>query len=102
MKILRVISKALLPALLAGASLLPSVPAGAQGEGAAKCVKGQAGMYPCKGIDLLSHMSFGAAQGGGVADVWGWVDPETGKEYAVLAGAGGVRFVDVSDPKAPV
>jgi choice-of-anchor B domain-containing protein len=58
--------------------------------------------YPCKDIDLLSHVTLGAAQGGGVADVWGWVDPETDKEYAVLAGAGGVRFFDVTKPTAPV
>lgn len=78
--------------------------AGAQtaGEGPAKCVGGKAAGYPCKDIDLLAHVSMGAAQGGGVADVWGWVDPETKKEYAVLGGSGGVRFFDVTNPTEPV
>lgn len=100
---LRALPKALLAVALLAASLLPAFPAGAQAPGGpAKCVRGKAANYPCKGIDLLSHMQFTAAQGGGVADVWGWVDPETEKEYAVLAGSGGVRFVDVTDPENPV
>ena len=41
---------------------------------------------------------------GNITDVWGYVDPATGKEYA-LAGTktlnGGVFLVDVSDPVNP-
>lgn len=94
----------MLAALMVAASLLPTIPAGAQagGDGPAKCVKGEAAGYPCKDIDLMSHTTFTAAQGGGVADVWGWADPETGKEYAILGGSGGVRFLDVTDPAAPI
>ena len=82
---------------------MPAAPSAAQSGGRpAKCVRGEAAGFPCKGIDLLSHTTFSAAQGGGVADVWGWVDPATDKEYAILAGSGGVRFLDVTDPEAPV
>jgi choice-of-anchor B domain-containing protein len=103
MNSLKTISKALLAAALVAASLLPA-PAGAQATGKlpAKCVNGEAAGFPCKGIDLLSHRTFTAAEGGGVADVWGWADPETKKEYAILGGSGGVRFLDVTDPVNPV
>ena len=79
-------------------------PAGAQatGHGPAKCINGKADGYPCKDIDLLAHVPLSAMEGGGVADVMGWVDPETKKEYAVVGGAGGVRFFDVSKPTKPV
>lgn len=92
----------LLVALVVAVSLLPAFPAGAQapGGGPAKCVGGKAAGYPCKDIDLLAHVPM--PEGGGVADVWGWVDPETGNEYALLAGAGGVRIFDVTKPTAPV
>ncbi|HYP23533.1 MAG TPA: choice-of-anchor B family protein [Actinomycetota bacterium] len=98
----RVSTKVMLAALMVAGSLLPSIPAGAQDGSAAKCVDGMAGIYPCKAMDLLSHRTFSAAEGGGVSDVWGWADPETGNEYAILAGGGGVRFLDVTDPAAPV
>lgn len=100
---LRVSSKAIIGSLIALGSVLPAFPATAQApEGPAKCVRGQAAGYPCKDIDLLSHVTIPAADGGGVADVWGWVDPETKKEYAILGGNGGARFFDVSEPAEPV
>ncbi|MFN2588046.1 MAG: choice-of-anchor B family protein [Actinomycetota bacterium] len=97
-------SKALVALLTALASLVPGAPATAQtlSDGPAKCVRGKAAGYPCKDIDLIAHVTMTAAQGGRVADVWGWVDPETKKEYAILAGAGGARFFDVSKPEKPV
>ncbi|HEX2296472.1 MAG TPA: choice-of-anchor B family protein, partial [Actinomycetota bacterium] len=103
MNFIRLVSKALAASLVAAALLVPTSPAGAQGGDApAKCVKGKAAGYPCKGIDLLAHVTLGTAEGGGVSDVWGWVDPATGNEYAVLGGTGGVRFFDVTKPTAPV
>ncbi|HEX2058820.1 MAG TPA: choice-of-anchor B family protein [Actinomycetota bacterium] len=96
--------KTLLPIALVAAATVSAAPARAQtlAHGPAKCVRGEAAGFPCKGIDLLSHVTMGALEGGRVADVWGWVDPETKKEYAVLAGGGGVRFFDVSKPTEPV
>ena len=81
-----------------------SFPARAQAPegGVTKCVNGEAGGFPCHKIDLLAHVPLGAVEGGGVSDVWGWVDPESGNEYAVLGGAGGVRFFDVTKPTTPV
>jgi choice-of-anchor B domain-containing protein len=35
-------------------------------------------------------------------DVWGFVDPATGKEYAVLGARAGTYIVDASDPTNPI
>lgn len=67
------------------------------------CVNGFAGPYPCQNVDLLSTMSLaelGTATN--VADLWGWTDPVTGKEYAIVGGRTGTSFVDLSTPTAPV
>ncbi len=71
-------------------------------SGPAKCVGGKAGGFPCKDVDLLSYMPLSAFGGARIADVWGWADPDTGKEYAVLGSTRGVQFVDLTDPTKPV
>jgi choice-of-anchor B domain-containing protein len=40
--------------------------------------------------------------GARIADVWGWADPETKREYAVMGSTRGVQFVDVTNPTKPV
>ncbi|WP_421869226.1 choice-of-anchor B family protein [Marinoscillum sp.] len=70
------------------------------------CENGMAGEYPCNQINLLGHLSpedLGALQHNGyyLNDLWGWTDPETGKEYALVGLVNGVAFVDVSTPTAP-
>ena len=68
-----------------------------------RCVNGRAGEFPCKGIDLLAHVaSSGPTGGGGVADVQGWVDPESKDEFAITGGSGGVQFWNVTNPTKPV
>ena len=101
----RVISRIILGVAVLAISFASVIPAGAQAApegGPAKCVNGMAGTYPCKNIDLLAHVPITLANGGGVSDVWGWVDPETKKEWAILAGGGGIRFFDISKPTEPV
>ena len=70
--------------------------------GPAACKGGKAAGYACKGIDLQAHVTPDVMGGAGVADVWGWVDPETKKEYAILGSTRGVQFFDVSKPTNPV
>ena len=60
-----------------------------------------AGIYPCKGYDLLSRISldsFGSSEGN---DNCGWTDPDTGKEYVLAGLDDGTSFVDISDPESP-
>ena len=35
-------------------------------------------------------------------DIWGWIDPETAQEYAIVGLTNGVSFVDVTLPSEPV
>merc|ERR1740121_2715136 len=66
------------------------------------CVDGlAAGLYPCRGIDLLAYMPLSDFNQSAANDIWGWVDPETGKEYAIMGVREGTVFVDVSDPLNP-
>ena len=34
--------------------------------------------------------------------VWGWADPVTGREYAIVGAQRGTAFVDVTVPESPV
>ena len=54
--------------------------------------------------ELLAYLPLAdmGAQGAEGNDIWGWTDPETGKEYALMGTTVGTSFVDVSVPQAPV
>jgi choice-of-anchor B domain-containing protein len=74
--------------------------------GQTPCAGGYAGEYPCSNYDLLSNIpvstlanSSGNPEG---SDVWGWTDPETGKEYAIAAMTNSTAFVDITDPINPI
>jgi choice-of-anchor B domain-containing protein len=64
-----------------------------------KCENGMAGIYPCSGYDLMGHISIEELGGTGSqgSDSWGWTDPSTGKEYAIVGTSTGTTFVDISD-----
>ena len=57
--------------------------------------------YPCSGIDLYAFISAQDLGGRELNDIWGWTDPQTGNEIALVGLLNGVSFVDVSDPYAP-
>lgn len=82
--------------------LQPTRSAQAVAPSSAACKNGKAADYPCKNIDLQAFMPSAELGGARVSDVWGWVDPETKREYAVLGTTKGLQFVDVTDPKKPV
>ena len=74
-------------------------------DGEVECTGGVAGRFPCGNVDLLAFLpvqSIGGARGVEVNDIWGWTDPETGREYALVGRYDGTAFVDVSDPSTPV
>ena len=70
--------------------------------GATPCAGGMAGVYPCQNVDLLAFLPLAAIGGGNGNDVWGWTDPVTGREYALMGRTTGTAFVDVTDPTEPV
>ena len=72
------------------------------------CEDGVAAGHPCKNIDLLAVATRDdmpgfpcLSRGDCFNDIWGWTDPETGVEYALLGRHDGVAFFDLSDPVAP-
>lgn len=72
------------------------------------CVNGQAGAYACNRVDLAAHLpvstfaTAGSPSPGANSDIWGWTDPMTGNEYALVGSSNGTSFVDVTVPTAPV
>ena len=69
---------------------------------AAECVDGFAGQYPCNNIDLAAILPLAEIGGGSGNDIWGWTDPQTGREYAIMGRTNGTAFVDVTVPTSPL
>jgi choice-of-anchor B domain-containing protein len=65
--------------------------------GSTPCVGGMAGPYPCKDVDLMSFLPLGMIGGGGGSSLWGWTDPDTQREYAIMGRTNGTAFVDITD-----
>ncbi|MEM6327344.1 MAG: choice-of-anchor B family protein [Bacteroidota bacterium] len=97
----RCLPVALLLAL--SASVLPAS-AWAQGT----CTNGSATFdgvsYPCQDVDVAAVLPVGTDgpfRTGALNDIWGWTDPQDGREYALVGTRSGVVFVDVTVPAAP-
>ena len=68
------------------------------------CSEGTASVFDCQDVDMLSFLpvsDLGGGRGVQVNDLWGWTDPESGREYALVGRYDGTSFVDVSDPSDP-
>ena len=69
------------------------------------CTNGLAGTFPCHNIDYLAP---GPAAGNSRrarparSEIWGLVDLDDGREYAILGHRNGTAFYDVTNPGAPV
>ena len=73
--------------------------------GSARCEDGMAWQFGCHEVDLVSFLPIAALGGEDsveLNDVWGWTDPETGQEYALVGRTDGTAFVDITDPAHPV
>jgi len=65
------------------------------------CSGGNAGGYPCNGLTLQSFISLSSMGATSGNDSWGWTDPQTGKEYALMGVNNGTVFIDISNPTSP-
>lgn len=66
---------------------------------------GVAGNHACLNIDLSSHLTFtemGGSSSDEGNDIWGWTDPLTNKEYALMGTNRGTVFVNITDPINPI
>ncbi len=69
-----------------------------------RCESHRASGFECGGVDLLGFLpatAMGGEPGEPVSDLWGWTDPETKREYALVGRTAGVAIVDVTDPAQP-
>ncbi len=72
-----------------------------QGNAAATaCIGGFAGAFPCSNVDLLAHVAnrTPAARG---SDLWGFMDLNTHREYAIVGYSSGTAVYDVTDAEDP-
>ena len=73
-----------------------------------QCEDGKIGPFDCQDVELLSFVPNTILRAGDDArgvrtnDNWGWTDPETGREYALVGRNDGTSFIDVTDPTNPV
>ena len=73
--------------------------------GKRECTNSKSGEFECSDMEMMSFVSaddLGAARGMMINDVWGWTDPQTGKEWALVGRMDGTSFVDISNPEKPV
>jgi choice-of-anchor B domain-containing protein len=68
----------------------------------APCTDGMAGPFPCRDVDLLAFLPHATTGTGNGNDLWGWTDPQTGREYALVGRTTGTAFVDISRPREPI
>lgn len=69
-----------------------------------RCDQGHNGVFTCNNVEVVAHLptaALGGARGAWVNDVWGWTDPATRRDYALVARRDGASFVDVTDPAKP-
>ncbi len=65
------------------------------------CINGSAAGYPCDGVDLISFVPLSVLGGGEGNDLWGWTDPETGRDFAIMGRTTGTTFVEITNPLEP-
>lgn len=82
--------------LLLGIVLLT---AGNMALAAESCTDGTAGGFACSHMELIANLAADEMGGPGepLSDIWGWTDPVTGEEYAIVGMYDGTAFVRLSD-----
>ncbi len=77
-----------------------------------ECEGGEVAGFSCSNVDLVSYLPIESLGGGAgadpqepvitVNDLWGWTDPSTGIEYALVGRTDGLAFVSLEDPEYPI
>ena len=68
------------------------------------CTGGMAGTFPCHNIDYLAQVQLQEIPGAptSASEIWGLVDLDDNREYAILGHRNGTAFYDVTTPATPV
>lgn len=72
---------------------------------ARECTGNKVSLFTCNQVDMLSFLpvsAVGGKRGIELNDIWGYTDPVSGKEYALVGRLDGTAFVDISNPSRPV
>ncbi len=94
-------SKSITPESATEMKALVETQAGLKSNTAATpCVDGTAGSFACDNVDLLAHIAERTANARG-ADIWGFMDLNTNREYAIFGYSTGTAVYDLSDPENP-
>lgn len=72
------------------------------GTGHAHCQSGLAAGFACNGIDQKARLPISQLGGQRGSDLWAWVEPESGREFALFTASNGTFFVEVTDPENPI
>jgi choice-of-anchor B domain-containing protein len=69
----------------------------------AECVQGMSGQFPCRNLSFLSQIPLAqfSSRPVSAANVWGFVDLNDNREYAVVGLNNGTAIVEVTDPANP-
>ncbi len=73
-----------------------------------RCTEGRVGPFDCDEVELLAYIppsllrAEGRTRGVRANDNWGWTDPVTGREYALVGRNDGTSFIDISNPTNPM
>ncbi|MBO9662132.1 choice-of-anchor B family protein [Dokdonella sp.] len=92
---------ALTPEMRALREARPAQPTPLAPMHATPCVDGMAGIYPCSNIDLLAFVPLAEFSAQSTNSLWGWTDPQSGIEYALVGANNGTAFYDLSTPDHP-
>ena len=70
---------------------------------ASSCSGGFAAEYPCQGIDFMSRVPLTSFNGNptSASNLWGYVDLDDNREYAIIGLRNGTGIVEVTDPANP-
>ena len=69
------------------------------------CTSGFAGIYACNNVNLMAQLDFPQIGGNSTTEgsgCWGWTDPLTSKEYAIMGCTTHTAIVDITIPSLPV
>ena len=72
--------------------------------GQVDCRDGTAAGFDCSDMDLVAFIptkDLGAGRGIRLNDIWGWTDPVSGREIALVGRMDGTAFVDVTNASNP-
>ena len=71
---------------------------------ATPCTNGSAAGFACANIDLLAHVRLAdiSSKPSSGADIWGFVDLNSNREYAIIGVSNGTAVLDITDPELPL